>query len=222
MKILALSGLAGAGKDYVADILCREHGFTKVSFGDPLKRICMDVFGWDENRLWGESKYRNEPDPCWRRPNSEDGYLTARYALQRLGTEWARDCSSDVWVSYLLRTCAVLARGFHGYSRTKGLVAFSTMMPPDELPPVEAVVVPDVRFVNEIDGLRNRGATMVRLIRIGDQAQWDHRSETEQLSVPDDAFDCVFRVESGDLNHLQRIAYTLATRNQDAALTLAH
>jgi len=215
MKIIALSGLAGAGKDYVADILCREHGFTKVSFGDPLKRICMDVFGWDENRLWGESEYRNEPDPLL-------NGLTARLALQRLGTEWARECYPDTWVQYLLRTCAVLGRGFHGYNRAKGLVAFSTMTPGSELPPVEAVVVPDVRFINEIKGLRSIGATMVRLIRIGDEPQWDHRSETEQLSVPDDAFDCVFRVESGDLNFLQRIAYTLGHRGQEAALKLAH
>jgi hypothetical protein len=213
MKVLGLSGLAGAGKDYVADILCNEHGFVKVCFADPLKRICMDLFGWSEERLWGESKYRNEPDQKWRRPNSEDGYLTARYALQKLGTEFARDCSDDVWVSYLLRTCTVLERGYHGYDRTRGLIPLDS---PYAIEPkrdaVRAVVVPDIRFVNEIDGLRNRGATMVRLIRIGDEPKWDHRSETEQLSVADDAFDEVIRCASGDLEQLQRSAHLLAAK----------
>lgn len=67
-KLLGLSGLAGAGKDATADILVRDHGFVKVSLADPMKRICADVFDWDEERLWGPSEKRNEPDVRYRRP----------------------------------------------------------------------------------------------------------------------------------------------------------
>jgi len=202
MKVLGLSGLAGAGKDYVADILCNEHGFVKVCYADPLKRICMDLFGWSEERLWGESKYRNQPDP-------QLNGLTARHALQRLGTEFARDCYPDVWVQHLLRTCAVLARGYHGYDRSLGLMPRATNA---GIKPVRAVVVPDVRFVNEIKGLDSIGATIVRLIRIGDEPKWDHRSETEQLSVPDEVFNEVIRCASGDLDGLRAAAAALGQR----------
>jgi hypothetical protein len=46
----------------------------------------------------------------------------------------------------------------------------------------------------------------VRLIRIGDEPKWDHRSETEQLSVPDEVFDEVIRCASGDLDGLRAAA----------------
>ncbi|QBC44433.1 hypothetical protein [Iodobacter fluviatilis] len=36
--IIGLSGLAGAGKDTVADFLLAQHDFTKMAFGDALKQ----------------------------------------------------------------------------------------------------------------------------------------------------------------------------------------
>lgn len=39
MIVVALSGYKRAGKDSVADILVRDHGFTKMSFAAPVKRL---------------------------------------------------------------------------------------------------------------------------------------------------------------------------------------
>jgi len=39
MIVVGVSGYKGAGKDAVADILVRDHGFTKMAFADPLKRM---------------------------------------------------------------------------------------------------------------------------------------------------------------------------------------
>jgi hypothetical protein len=43
MIVIALSGLARAGKDTVADILVRDHGFTKMAFAAPLKAMVRDL-----------------------------------------------------------------------------------------------------------------------------------------------------------------------------------
>lgn len=43
MIVVGLTGRAGAGKDSVADVLVKEHGFTKMSFAAPLKRMLRNV-----------------------------------------------------------------------------------------------------------------------------------------------------------------------------------
>lgn len=59
-EVLGLLGPAGSGKDLVADWLCQEKGFAKVSFADPIKRFASRTFGIDHDRLWGPSEKRNE------------------------------------------------------------------------------------------------------------------------------------------------------------------
>jgi hypothetical protein len=60
--IIGLCGGAGTGKDAIADILVKNHGFVKVAFADPLKRICQDVYDFTDEQLWGPSAMRNAPD----------------------------------------------------------------------------------------------------------------------------------------------------------------
>lgn len=43
MIVVALTGLARSGKDSVADILVRDHGFSKMSFAAPLKRMVRNL-----------------------------------------------------------------------------------------------------------------------------------------------------------------------------------
>lgn len=188
--ILGLSGFAGVGKDTVADALCQHHNFAKISLADPLKRVCQDVFGFTDEQLWGPSDLRGKVDVRYPRAHSfdRDGrctccgtsvgdahrglecYLTPRYALQLLGTEWGRRCYPDVWVDCVVRE----ARSERHANKN--------------------VVIPDVRFKNEVSGLRKHGVLLVRLKRPGFEAPaYDHPSETEQLQIPDSDFDYVFQ-----------------------------
>lgn len=51
MIVIGLSGLARSGKDSVADVLVREHGFVKMSFAAPLKRMVKNldpIVGWND------------------------------------------------------------------------------------------------------------------------------------------------------------------------------
>ena len=114
--IIGLLGVAGSGKDTVADIFVRDHNFVKVAFADPLKRICKDVFAFTDEQLWGPSEKRNAPDERYLRRKIEnefldhigDEYLTPRFALQQLGSEWGRNCYPNVWVDYALRVAKTL------------------------------------------------------------------------------------------------------------------
>lgn len=116
-------------------------------------------------------------------------YLTPRKALQQLGDEWGRGLYKDTWVEYLLRTARTLGLGQSVYRRTRGLVSLR-----DELSlaaPRVDVVVPDVRYVNEFQRLRNEGALTIRVKRPGaglSGAFGMHPSEREQLEIPDSAF----------------------------------
>ncbi len=156
--IIGLSGLAGAGKDTVADFLVQHHCFEKISLSDPMKKFCKELFGWDDERLWGGSSLRNAIDESRKRPDGQ--YLTARFALQTLGTEWGRACYEDVWIDRAIKDAGERLRYFKS----------------------DGVVIPDVRYKNERDAIWKAGGTIWRIIRPGSGlvgAAGAHVSETE-------------------------------------------
>lgn len=99
--LIGIAGAAGSGKDSVAEVLCKQRGFNRVSLADPVKEACAAWFGWSREQLWGPSELRNQPDPAW------EG-LTPRLALQQLGTEFGRAMHPDVWVRLALARAAEL------------------------------------------------------------------------------------------------------------------
>lgn len=229
MLIIGVCGKAGSGKDTIADILVRDHGFVKVAFADPLKRVCQEIFEFTTEQLWGPSDKRNEPDfrycrtphqagfdPVDGRPTSIDAeYLTPRYALQKLGTEWGRDCYPDIWVEYAMRIAKRLSvKGAPIFYDARFGIRSKTMSDPDE---VKGVVISDVRFLNEVEGLKSRGAKVVRVYRnsvkgLAGQAG-QHRSETEQETMPDELFDYVVQ-NNGSLEDLVTITHGFLSQFQ--------
>jgi hypothetical protein len=180
MNIIGITGKAGSGKDTVADILVREHGFVKVALADPMKRVCRDMFQFTDQQLWGPSEFRNAPDlryprehsfyhvveaaiccACCGTPYPETGqcYLTPRFALQRLGTEWGRAAYPDVWLNFALRSTTLLLIGEkyrrHAYSGPRGIFDRGDGEGQEI---VSGVVIPDVRFDNELAGIQREGS----------------------------------------------------------------
>jgi hypothetical protein len=212
--LIAIAGLAGSGKDTTADFLVRNHGFVKVAFADPMKRFCKEVFGFTAAQLWGPSELRNAPDKrlprdkhawgsdpkdgiytcrccgatCLRGalPSSDPCYLTPRYALQTLGTEWGRDCYPSIWAEALIYTYKALRAGGLSYTSAYGL--------DPALGRPKGVVVPDLRFGNETDVLKKAGAKLIRVIRPGAGlagVSGQHVSEIGQSGIPDSVFDAI-------------------------------
>ncbi len=161
-------------------------------------QIARRVLAWSDER-----------DESWRidDSNCEPCFLTPRFALQKLGTEFGRACYPNVWVNKAMQIASSLLYGRLDdnpgagavYSPQEGLRW--VIMP--ERP--NGVAIPDVRFRNEIEGIRSRGGKVVRVVRPGaglTGAAGLHQSETEQADIGNEEFDGVI-VNDGSLEDLR-------------------
>jgi len=154
VRIIGLTGLAHSGKDTIGGMLPA----VRMSFAQPLKQFCAEVFDFRPDQVWGNDK--EQPDSRYRRPTGE--LLTPRFAMQTLGTEWGRNCDPNVWARYGVRKAKqALARG------------------------ARRVVFTDCRFINEAQHVIDAGGEIWRVLRPGaglSGAAGVHPSEREQLT----------------------------------------
>lgn len=89
--LIGIVGIAGSGKTLVARHLVRRHGYTRMRFADPLKRMLQEGLGLTDDEVDGDKK--STPNPVF-------AGKTPRYLMQTLGTEWGRKkVSPDLWVN---------------------------------------------------------------------------------------------------------------------------
>jgi hypothetical protein len=144
--IIGVVGFLGSGKGTVGDILIQENGYYRLSFADAVKDAVSVVFGWPRDLLEGDTiesrAFRESTDGFW---SERFGYaVTPRYMLQLMGTEAGRDVfNKDIWI-YTLE------------NRMRGK---------------EDVVIPDVRFPNEIEFIKSKGGKVIRVNR-GPEPIW--------------------------------------------------
>ena len=127
----------------------------------PLKIIAMQLFGLTEKQCYGTDEDKNTPiDIKWedtpqRRcagdvQQMRKGFMTAREFLQYFGTDICRCIKPDVWVENCINR--MLESG------------------------TELTIVPDVRFPNEADAIKQAGGKVIRLTRSPHEDS--HESET--------------------------------------------
>lgn len=212
MKLIALSGYSGVGKDTLADVLVKEYNFCRIAFADPIKRIAREIYDFSDEQLWGPSEKRNELDKryprehCWEDDvpvieakclccgvgyfnyKEDQCYLTPRYALKRIGTEMARDCYLNTWIDYTLRIVGKLQDKSQRviYNCKDGLIEC-------DYSPYKGIVLTDCRFANEVDALKAANTYVVRIKRPGyEKPRSRHSSEIGQLKIPDSTFNYIF------------------------------
>jgi len=161
MRAVGLSGWSKAGKDTVAEIMVRYHGFNQIAFADALRdflyvqdplvrmdgqeeywrlSLVIDKYGWQG--------YKNSPF---------DGNL--RTLIQRTGTEAGRGkIHENVWVDVTSRNAAAY----------------------------DKVVFFDVRFRNEAEAVKSFGGEIWRIDRPGIEPANNHASEMEMNDYPFD------------------------------------
>ena len=97
--IIGLTGKARAGKDTVADILCKNHDFVRVAFADPIKRMTQALLSMNPVVLEQMKDMRMQ---------FLSG-ITPRRIMQTLGTEWGRELiMEDIWLRFAIEKIEVL------------------------------------------------------------------------------------------------------------------
>ncbi len=136
-RLIGLAGFAGAGKDTVADILCREHGFRRAAFADRVRQMAAELDAYLEpahatyGRLLAEHGYdRAKRDfPC------------VREYLIRIGHGARAVFGPGVWLDAVLPP---------GHQHADG-----------------RLVITDVRYANEAERVRAAGGQVWRVARRG-------------------------------------------------------
>jgi hypothetical protein len=99
-----MTGLAGSGKDTVADRLVEEFGFQKIAFADELKRVLLvtnPIIGNDHFTL--RPIYLQDAVEQYGEPAVKLVYPEYRRLLQRLGTEGVRAIDDRFWIKAALK-----------------------------------------------------------------------------------------------------------------------
>lgn len=139
--IIGVIGLINSGKSTVADVLVKQHNFTKVSFADSLKDAAAAIFGWPRELLQGDTdqsrQWREQVDDYWSRVMQHP--VTPRWVLQHFGSEVMRNqFHKDIWVHSLMKKLDDLNKNY---------------------------VISDVRFLNEIDVILSQNGTIWKVER---------------------------------------------------------
>lgn len=159
--IIAISGKARCGKDTIANYLVRSHGYHKMSIAEPLKDVCKDIFGFNHDQLYGESK--DFPDKFWG--------VTPRLCLQYIGTDLMRHQINNI---------------IPGVDNNLWIICLCKKIMDN--PEITKIVIPDIRFQNELDHLSKLGIPITsvgvfRQLEDNDSSKYKHESET-QLIIP--------------------------------------
>lgn len=163
--VIALSGYTKSGKDTVADILVNKHGYQKIAFADSTYEEVSKSFGVPISFLKNRVT-KTEPNnklSVYKCDNLEYKKLmlllgydiesprTSRTILQTWGTEFRRGYNKDYWID-----------------RVKEKIEQSKC---------NKIVIPDLRFDNEIEYCYNISAKFVLVRRDGCNPINDHLSE---------------------------------------------
>lgn len=167
-KIVGICGLAFHGKDTAAKALVDQMGYTKLSFADPIREAMLEL---NPIVVTGRNKQRSElggeydvylldyltnvvASQGW--DSAKKGDMVRRQ-LQVFGTEICRNLfGHDCWVKVMERRVEAL---FAGDSTAK-------------------VVIPDTRFANEAEYIKNNGGLLIYVRRNIDTPRMSHSSES--------------------------------------------
>lgn len=163
-RIIAICGAKRSGKDTVADVLCKHHGYTKIKISEGLKDMLKLLFGFSDEQL--ETDAKDAVDTHWQ--------VSPRQLMQFFGTEIMQyelqkiipNVGRSFWVDRIIRQYVLCN-------------------------PDKKYVISDLRFQHEYDALLPYNPYVIRVQKEIDAPQLDvvkqlHVSEQEYLGIPCD------------------------------------
>ena len=152
--IIAFAGRKQSGKTSACEFTANVYSQTMqknsaiYNFADPLKKMCIDIFGLTYEQCYGSDENKNEYVNCfW--PDSGNS-MTAREVMQYVGTNVFRKMQHNVWADATIRKVQ------------------------DENLPL--ALIADCRFPNEVEAVKNAGGLVIKLNR--NLYSSTHESET--------------------------------------------
>lgn len=176
-----------------------------MSFADPLKRILWQMTDCPSSLLWGPSKMREIPIDGW-------GDLTVRNGLKTLGDALVA-CHPDMLIRKLEEAMNDVFNGTGKwyYSPLFGITG-DLVRPHD----YQGIIIPDCRQIREMQWVLGKGGTLVRLK--GRPASDDtHRTEVEQLAMPDSEFHYVIDNSKLTLDQLYSLVDSIAEAKRNGS-----
>ncbi len=145
MNIVALAGTKQSGKtsscvfiQQAFDALPETKGVAKIyNFADPLKQMCIDIFGFKHSQCYGSDEDKNELIDCYWPQSGKQ--MTSREVMQYVGTDVFRKIQTNVWSDATMRLIK---------SENSDLA-----------------LIADCRFPNEVDVVKKAGGVVIKLNR---------------------------------------------------------
>lgn len=162
--IIGICGKKRHGKNTVARIIQQYYGSYTIAYADPLKKVCMDLWGLSYNQLFGD-ELKEVVDPRWGK--------SPRQIMQQLGEQGVRAIHPDTWTRLLIQNIKDAEAGRMPWLHDIEARAFLPA-PTD----VKLWCVADVRYPNEASTIRQEGGVILKVIRPDIVSDDSHSSET--------------------------------------------
>jgi hypothetical protein len=177
-KIIGFSGRKQSGKstsaDYIKSIIDKHSlkiSHRIYSFADSLKQdICMNILGMTYEQCYGTDDDKNTPTGLtW-----NNNQLTARAAMEIIGTDIFRSLKNSVWVD---ATINKIRR--------------------DNL---DLAIIADCRFPNEVESIKNAGGFIIRLDLDPYHSESPSECALDKHLYDWNNFDCIIQNSGMDLD----------------------
>lgn len=155
-QIIGITGRKFNGKDTLGNYFVSKYGYKRMAFADALKNACREIFGFNDDQLYGDKK--EEIDEYWG--------TSPRTIFQFVGTDLFRNqlenvipqIEKKIWLKVIEKK-----------------ILDEIKMNPDV-----RIVITDVRFINECDMIKKMGGIILRVKRNNINNKSDtHQSEIE-------------------------------------------
>lgn len=214
--VVGICGQKGSGKDTLANLIAELTGGTVIALADPLKQLVKGIYGFSDVQLWGDSKERdqgslasiNTKEKIAIRCIPFEKHQDHRSAVKRFVDEHKLTIDSTPTEYFPRAVLQEVGDGIrnvapnHWIDKSTALIneslkmgkAYNRVSGEHEVQekPVGLVLVPDLRYRDEILALKQMGAFLIRVVDPGATDMDPHVSETQMKSVPDAWFDLIF------------------------------
>ena len=166
--------------------LLESFGPCKIyAFADVLKEFAVDVLGLEYHQVYGTNKEKNSPTHLsWENmpTGNQEGMMTGREVLQYFGSDICRKMYENIWFDACIRRIR------------------------KDNP--ELALISDVRFSNEILGIKEAGGIVFGLPRDIVNGKDTHSSEQVDLSK------CNYLLPEGNIDATTKALYKIISENK--------